>query len=89
MAEGGGSNTGKFMAGCGCLTWLACVLLIVVFSIVPSLLPYDVVSSLGPVLAIAGPITWGGACCATLSFFVAVIGVILMLMGNRSSMDDI
>ncbi len=77
------SGTGRILAGCGCLTWLGCVLLLVVWEIVASMgvLP----SSL---LSLGSIVMSGSGCCSALGFFVGLAGIILMLVGKKP-VDDI
>jgi hypothetical protein len=75
------SGTGKILAGCGCLTWLGCVLIVVVMTVLPMAGIY--------LPAAAGFGTYAASCCATFSFFVALIGIILALVGKKPNADDV
>ena len=77
------SGTGRILAGCGCLTWLGCVLLLVVWEIVASMgvLPNSLV-------ALGSVVMGGSSCCSFLGFVVGLVGIIMMLVGKKP-MDDI
>jgi hypothetical protein len=76
------ASTGRTLAGCGCLTWLACVLLVVVFSVVAGMgiLPDALISLSMPVQA-------GSSCCASLGFLVGLVGIVLMFVGKSGDAD--
>lgn len=87
MADTG--RTGRILTGCGCLTWLGCVLLSVFlsfgWSFVAAVMPADLVGAIGFLIA---PISWGSCACSGLAFLSAIVGIVLILMGGKQPTED-
>ena len=86
MADTG--RTGRILTGCGCLTWLGCVVLFLflTFAWVPiaTAVP-DVASAVGFLIM---PISWGSCACSGLAFLAAIVGIVMILMGGKQPVDE-
>jgi hypothetical protein len=88
MADGGGGGIGKYLAGCGCLTWLGCMFLSIFLSVgwgfVASLLPADLVSMIAFAIT---PVSGLSGLCGCLGFFVGLVGIVMIFMGGGKSAE--